>query len=130
VALFPPPAGLRLVWEQTPARNALFKPGIPEERRLFPMRDYELVFIVRPDLDDNSFKEVVERVQSWITEAGGTVSKVDLWGKRKLAYTIRKQKEGQYVLVKVQMPPAFSTTLERNLRFLEPVMRFLVTTVD
>jgi small subunit ribosomal protein S6 len=94
------------------------------------MREYELVFIVRPDLDDNAFKDVVERVRSWITEGGGTVSKVDLWGKRKLAYTIRKQKEGQYVLIKSQMPPAFSATLERNLRFLEPVMRFLVTTVD
>jgi small subunit ribosomal protein S6 len=94
------------------------------------MRDYELVFIVRPDLDDNAFKDVVERVRSWITEAGGTVSKVDLWGKRKLAYTIRKQKEGQYVLIKSQMPTEFCATLERNLRFLEPVMRFLVTTVD
>jgi small subunit ribosomal protein S6 len=94
------------------------------------MRDYELVFIVRPDLDDNAFKDVVERVRSWITEAGGTVSKVDLWGKRKLAYTIRKQKEGQYVLMKTQMQPTFSATLERNLRFLEPVMRFLVTTVE
>lgn len=94
------------------------------------MRDYELVFIVRPDLDDNAFKEVVERVRSWITEAGGAVSKVDLWGKRKLAYPIRKQKEGQYVLMMTQMPPAFNITLERNLRFLEPVMRFLVTSVD
>ena len=91
------------------------------------MRDYELVFIVRPDLDDNAFKEVVERVRTWITEAGGAVSKVDLWGKRKLAYAIRKQKEGQYVLMKTQMAPAFSATHERNLRFLEPVMRFLIT---
>jgi small subunit ribosomal protein S6 len=94
------------------------------------MRDYELVFIVRPDLDDNAFKDVVERVQSWITEAGGAVSKVDLWGKRKLAYSIRKQKEGQYVLIKTQMSPTFSATLERNLRFLEPVMRFLITSVE
>jgi small subunit ribosomal protein S6 len=94
------------------------------------MRDYELVFIVRSDLDDNAFKEVVERVRVWITEAGGTVSKIDLWGKRKLAYAIRKQREGQYVLIKTQMPPAFSAQLERNLRFLEPVMRFLITADD
>jgi small subunit ribosomal protein S6 len=94
------------------------------------MRDYELVFIVHPDLDDNAYKEVVERVRGWITEAGGTVSKVDLWGKRKLAYIIRKQREGQYVLMKTQMPPAFSAQLERNLRFLEPVMRFLITAVE
>lgn len=91
------------------------------------MRDYELVFIVHPDLEETALSDVVEKVKGWITEAGGTISKVDFWGKRKLAYIIRKQKEGQYVLVKAEMPPAFTATLERNLRFLEPVMRFLVT---
>ncbi len=94
------------------------------------MREYELVFIVHPELDENAFKEVVEKVRGWITEAGGTVSKVDLWGKRKLAYTIRKQKEGQYVLFRAEMPPVYSATLEHNLRFLEPVMRFLLTSTD
>lgn len=94
------------------------------------MREYELVFIVHPDLDDNAFKDVVEKVRAWITEAGGTVSKVDLWGKRKMAYTIRKQKDGQYVLFNTQMDPAFSATLERNLRFLEPVLRFLLISAD
>jgi small subunit ribosomal protein S6 len=94
------------------------------------MREYELVFIVHPDLDDTALKDVVEKVKGWITEAGGTVSKVDLWGKRKMAYAIRKQKEGQYVLFKTQMDPTFGAILERNLRFLEPVMRFLLTSVD
>ena len=94
------------------------------------MREYELVFIVHPDLDDTALKDVIEKVSGWITEAGGSVSKVDLWGKRKLAYSIRKQKEGQYVLLKSQMEPTFGATLERNLRFLEPVMRFLLVSVD
>jgi len=94
------------------------------------MREYELVFIVHPDLDDTALKDVVEKVKGWITEAGGVVSKVDFWGKRKLAYAIRKQKEGQYVLINTQMEPTFGATLEHNLRFLEPVMRFLITSVD
>jgi small subunit ribosomal protein S6 len=94
------------------------------------MRDYELVFIVHPELDENAFRELVDRVRGWVTDGGGTVTKVDLWGKRRLAYTIRKQKEGQYVLMHTNMPPALSGTLERNLRFLEPVMRFLITAVD
>jgi small subunit ribosomal protein S6 len=94
------------------------------------MREYELVFIVRSDLDDNAFKEVVEKVKGWITESGGTVSKTDIWGKRKLAYAIRKQNEGQYVMLKIQIDPAFCVTLERNLRFLEPVMRFLISYVE
>ena len=94
------------------------------------MREYELVFIVHPELDDTALKDLIEKVKGWITEAGGNVSKVDLWGKRKLAYSIRKQKEGQYVLFRTEMEPTFGTTLERNLRFLEPVMRFLLTSVE
>ncbi|MCB9136078.1 MAG: 30S ribosomal protein S6 [Anaerolineales bacterium] len=90
------------------------------------MRDYEVIFVVNPDMDENSFKELVERVTNWIKEAGGTVSKVDLWGKRQLAYMIRKKKEGQYVLIESNMAPSFCADLERNLRLTEPVMRFLI----
>jgi small subunit ribosomal protein S6 len=100
------------------------------ERRNFPMREYEIVFIVHPDLDETAFKEVVDRVQAWITDAGGSISKLDIWGKRKLAYDIKKQREGQYVLVQAQMNPTFTAELERNFRFLEPVMRFLVTSAE
>jgi small subunit ribosomal protein S6 len=94
------------------------------------MRDYEVVFIVHPDLDDSTFKEVVDRVKGWITAAGGQVSNVDMWGKRKMAYPIRKQNEGQYVLLKTKMDPSFCSELERNLRFQEPVMRFLIANDD
>ena len=91
------------------------------------MREYELIFIVHPELDETALNDVVEKVKGWITEAGGVISKVDFWGRRKLAYSIRKQREGQYVLFKMQMAPSFGVTLERNLRFLEPVMRFLIS---
>jgi small subunit ribosomal protein S6 len=91
------------------------------------MRDYEIVFIVHPDLDETALTDLINRVKGWITESGGVTLKVDIWGKRKLAYAIRKQKEGQYVLIKSQMEPRFCTELERNLRFTEPIMRFLVT---
>jgi small subunit ribosomal protein S6 len=94
---------------------------------MLPMREYELVFIIHPDLEENALKDVVTRVQGWITEAGGQVAKTDLWGKRKLAYPIRKQKEGQYVLMNIAMAPRFGIVLERNLRLYEPVIRFLVT---
>ncbi len=94
------------------------------------MRNYEVTFIVHPDIDGNAFNEIVERVSEWITEAGGTVSKVDLWGKRKLAYPIRKKNEGQYVLIHSLMTPSFCTTLERNMRYTEPIMRFLVVRED
>jgi small subunit ribosomal protein S6 len=91
------------------------------------MRDYELVFIVHPDLETAAFDEVVEKVQGWISEDGGEISKVDVWGKRKMAYPIRKKEEGQYVLLETKMLPTSIPSLERNLGLLEPVMRFLVT---
>ncbi|MFZ5820820.1 MAG: 30S ribosomal protein S6, partial [Chloroflexota bacterium] len=50
------------------------------------MRNYELVCIVQPDLDETAFNGVVDKVKGWVTEAGGNVDKVDVWGKRRLAY--------------------------------------------
>jgi small subunit ribosomal protein S6 len=94
------------------------------------MRTYELIFIVQPDLDENALTGVVDRVKGWITDGGGAIDKVDVWGKRRMAYAIRKQREGQYVLVQAQMATTFCRDLERNLRLFEPVMRFMVTSVE
>ena len=94
------------------------------------MRDYEVIFILQSDLEEAVANGLVERVSTWITEAGGAVQKVDRWGKRKLAYVIRKQREGNYVLVNAQMPPSFISELERNMRFQEPILRFLVTAAE
>lgn len=93
------------------------------------MRKYELVCIVQPDLDETAFNEAVDRVKGWITDAGGNVDKIDVWGKRRLAYPIRKQLEGQYVLLNVTLPATATAELERNIRFLEPVMRHMLTVV-
>lgn len=94
------------------------------------MREYELVFIVHPDLDETATNDVVERVKGWITDAGGTIDEIDPWGNRKLAYPIRKQTEGQYYLMKIHLSSSDISELERNLRFVEPVLRFLITTVE
>jgi len=94
------------------------------------MRDYELVFIVHPDIDDNAMIEIIDRVKGWITESGGTVVKEDRWGKRRLAYQIRKQRDGQYMFMQLQLSPSAAGDLNRNMRFLEPVMRFLITVVE
>jgi small subunit ribosomal protein S6 len=90
------------------------------------MRNYEVILIVHPDLDENALKGIVDRVQGWIKDSGGSVDKVDQWGKRRMAYSIKKQREGQYVYMDTQFAPSFSAELERNLRFLEPVMRYSV----
>jgi len=90
------------------------------------MREYELMFVVHPDLDENALAELVKRVSGWITDDGGTIVKTDVWGKRQLAYPIRKVNQGQYVLLHTTLDPKSGAKLERNLRFLEPVMRFML----
>ncbi len=94
------------------------------------MRNYELVFILHPDLDEANVETNVDRVKSWVTESGGSVTKQELWGKRRLAYKIRKQSEGIYVLLQAALEPSFTTELERNLRLTEQIMRFLLTAMD
>ncbi len=91
------------------------------------MRSYELMFIVHPEQDESEFNEVVEKVKGWITDSGGQVDNLDLWGKRRLAYPIQKQVEGQYVLMNTQLDPTFCSDLEHNLGLQEPIMRFLLT---
>lgn len=90
------------------------------------MNEYELIFIVHPDSDETAFGEIITRVGGWITESGGEIVKTDVWGKRKLAYPIRKQHDGLYVFMNVKMAPSAGAGLERNLRFTEAVMRYLL----
>jgi small subunit ribosomal protein S6 len=94
------------------------------------MREYEVLFVVHPDLDESAFKDIVDRVTGWVSADGGTVDKVDVWGKKSLAYPIRKKTEGQYVLVKATINPEKASIIERNMRLTEPIMRFLVTSKD
>jgi small subunit ribosomal protein S6 len=94
------------------------------------MRKYELVCVIQPDLDEAAFNGVLDKIKGWITESGGSVDNVDIWGKRRLAYEIRKQREGNYVLINVSIQPAATASLEQNLRYTETLMRHLLTTVD
>jgi len=93
------------------------------------MRNYELVCIFQPELDEAAFKGAVERVSSWVTEAGGSVDKLEVWGRRRLAYRIHKQIEGQYVLLNISLDPKATSGLERNIRYLESVMRHMLSAV-
>ena len=94
------------------------------------MRKYELVCIFQPELEETALNSALEKVKSWTSESGGTVDKVDVWGKRRLATPIRKQRDGQYVLLNVSLPGQATAALERNLRFFEPVIRHMLSAVD
>ena len=90
------------------------------------MRDYELVIIVTPEIDETAKAEVVDKVKSWITEVGGTIESFEEWGRQKLAYLIRKNKEGQYYLFNLKLEPTAVSSLERNFGLQESIMRFLI----
>jgi len=94
------------------------------------MRQYEVAYIVHPDQDETAFKETVARIQGLIEAGGGKVTKAEVVGKKRMAYEIRKQREGQYVFLQTEMSPSFCGELERNLSLLEPVIRFMITQVE
>jgi small subunit ribosomal protein S6 len=94
------------------------------------MRNYEVAFIAHPELDEAAFAALVEKAQSWVTAAGGQLVKTDIWGRRHLAYPIRKQKEGQYVLMEAQLESQATREIERNLRLTEQVLRFQIVRTD
>ena len=94
------------------------------------MRKYELVCIVHPDLDETAFNGVVEKIKGWVVETSGSIDKVEVWGRKRLAYPIKKQREGQYILFNISLEPTATAPLDQKLRFLEPVIRYMLTGVD
>lgn len=91
------------------------------------MRNYEVGYIVHPDLEESAYDEVLEKVKGWITEGGGNILNVDVWGKRRLAYQIIKQTEGHYVFILADIEPTQTADLERNFGLEESIMRFMIT---
>jgi small subunit ribosomal protein S6 len=90
------------------------------------MNNYELMIVIHPDLDEEAINQALEKIKDWINKAGGKIEKTDNWGKKHLAYEIQKQNEGIYYLLNLSMLPTSVADLEKNLRILEPVMRFLI----
>ena len=90
------------------------------------MRDYEILYIVRPDLEDDKVQDIVKRVNSLIGRSGGSAEQTSLWGKRKLAYEVKHQKEGSYVLQDFKIEPERVPELETALKITEEVLRHLI----
>ena len=85
------------------------------------MRDYEVLYIVRADLDDDKVQDVIKKVNTLIERSGGAAERTNLWGKRKLAYEVKHQKEGAYVLQDFQIDPQRIPELEAALKITEDV---------
>ncbi len=94
------------------------------------LRDYELVIIVSPEVEDDAVPATVERVQEFIAQQGGQVKEVTPWGRRKLAYPIDGFREGSYVVAQLGFDPQLVGTLEDNLKLAEDVIRHLVVKLE
>ena len=90
------------------------------------LRDYELVYIVRPSAGEEELTALNERVQGWISAEGGEVQKLTPWGRRRLAYPIDRFRDGTYVAINFRGGPQSVTGIERNLKLSEDVIRYML----
>lgn len=94
------------------------------------MRRYELMVILDPDLEERTITPSLEQFLTVVKNAGGTVEKIDVWGRRRLAYEINKKHEGIYAVVDLTTDPAAVKELDRQLNLNESVLRTKVIRPD
>ena len=87
------------------------------------MRNYELMIILDPEVDERTVAPSLDKLLQVIKTGGGTIDKVDIWGKRRLAYDIKKKSEGFYVVVDMTTAPEIAQELDRQLGLNESVLR-------
>ena len=90
------------------------------------MDKYEVLYIIRCDVDDDKKNQVVEKFENLVATLGGTVDGLDKWGLRKFAYEINKQNEGYYVLMNAELKPEFPAELDRVFKITENVLRSII----
>ena len=93
-------------------------------------RTYEIMFIVRPDIEEADLDKLIEGFSGNIASGGGEVKAVEKMGRRRLAYTVRKFNDGFYVLLTVAAPGSLMIEIERRLRVSEPVIKFITVRMD
>ncbi len=94
------------------------------------MPKYELVFIVQPGMEEEPLNALVERMGKAISDLKGQVTQVTNWGRRRLAYPILKHRQGLYYLVEMDMPATAIRSLEKSIKLVEDVMRYLIVRKD
>ena len=94
------------------------------------MNIYELVLILNPSLSDDEQKKIVTKVEKQIGDLKGKVSSKEEWGKKKLAYEIKKFSEGFYFLIKVEMEPGVAEKVQNSIKMEEKIIRFLLIKVS
>ncbi len=94
------------------------------------VRDYELMVVLTPELDDEGVTAATERVTSLVTSRGGEFVDLQPWGRRRLAYPIRNFRDGHYSVARLKLAPEATEPIERGLRLADPVLRHLLVRLD
>ena len=94
------------------------------------MNKYELALIVSAKIEDDARAAVVEKAKEYIVRFGGTVTEVEDWGKKKLAYDIQKMSEGFYYFIQFESAGTTPAEVEKNVRIMDNVLRFLIVRKD
>ena len=94
------------------------------------MRSYELMFILKPELDEEATAAAVDKYTNLITTQGGSISNVDKWGKRRLAYEVADYRDGYYVVVNFAGEPETSKEIDRVLKISDDVIKHMVIKLD
>ncbi len=94
------------------------------------MNKYELAVVVNAKIEDDARTATVEKVKEYITRYNGTITNVDEWGKKKLAYEIQKMSEGYYYFIQFEAEADCPAELERHVRIMENVLRYLCVRQD
>ena len=94
------------------------------------MNHYETIYIVNPTLDDDSLKEAIDKFSDLIKKLKGAIVKVNEWGKRKLAYEVKRFDKGYYVVLDFCALPKMVTELERNLKLDDRILKYITVKID
>lgn len=93
-------------------------------------RSYEIMFIVRPDVEETELDKILETFTGYVTQGGGVIRSTEKMGRRRLAYTVRKFNDGFYLLILCEAPASLISEVERRLRVSEQVIKFITVRMD
>ena len=101
-----------------------------EDQNVVSERLYEILFIADPNLGEPELNALTAQVQGFVEKEGGKIQKVENWGKKRLAYLVRKQREGNYVLLVAESNASAVKEIERRIRVLDGILKFQTVRVD
>jgi small subunit ribosomal protein S6 len=94
------------------------------------LRKYEVVYVIRPDLDEEGTTAVIDRFTDLVTTQGGEVVKIDKWGKRRLAFEVKDFRDGFYVVMHMDAEPKVADELDRVFKISDSIIRFIIVRED